>query len=689
MTKFEQAIEAGYTEEEIRDRILERDSDKIAEAVEAGYTEEEIFSKYEESLGLPKHLILGASDTSAEEVTEPEKTKEDLISDEFELKRSQINKAKETILSLNTLSDDDKERRVAQYDLMLNNIEQDKLDSIAKYQKEKAQIDKTKRDMELKDETGVIERFDIGLGEFQGQFRVNTVAPIAEWFEDKGIVDKGTAEEIKTEGTAQIEKSREVASKFKELYGEDAWNIAQEAGNLTPNVIASIAAGARSVAQAGFEGVTETMRTGSVVEGGKAAAIAFLGGKLADTLFSVGAKQVKTTFGKEIDAMPLDKKRAIDNTLDILEENNIDVLDENTRRKILEKIDFGADTATISKQVVDELSTLKDTSYKIAKEAYDKADEIAKTSGKLQISNSEFITELTEKNIKLGEKTLGARKKIAKIFADEGNAFDIEVKIQDLGDMYSKAKGTSRKVYKEAIDYAKKKQSELVGDTYQEARDLYSKHMKEFEGGSKVGRRISKVLSEKDQTAYNVASELMGKKATPKTAKQLSDLGLTQDVKTKMAKDIITEGLDIEKLDTAEATKKIISKFRGSNQDGLKVLLGKKEYTSMTREIEALDTINKLLSEQDIDNKVGQDVVEFISDAFMVKISPVYAAKGMIYKGKKIASKVLFRKEAGKIQSRIKSIPDRTVANKTMKAFNAAMLGYSSTDLNSMFEEEQ
>lgn len=72
MSKFQEALDKGYTEKEIRDRILERDSDKIKLAIENGYSEEDIFNRYEERFGMPANIVLdGTEDEISNSSEEP------------------------------------------------------------------------------------------------------------------------------------------------------------------------------------------------------------------------------------------------------------------------------------------------------------------------------------------------------------------------------------------------------------------------------------------------------------------------------------------------------------------------------------------------------------------------------------------------------------------------------------------
>lgn len=93
MTKFEQALQAGYSEEEIRDRLLERKSDAIKEASEKGYSPDEIFDSIEKNYGMPKSLAMGAPKADNTDYTGDPFLNE--IKAEYELNQSKINKAVE------------------------------------------------------------------------------------------------------------------------------------------------------------------------------------------------------------------------------------------------------------------------------------------------------------------------------------------------------------------------------------------------------------------------------------------------------------------------------------------------------------------------------------------------------------------------------------------------------------------
>lgn len=134
-------------DEDIRDYVLEEHSQVIADikSDNPDVADEDIFQYISQETGVPVDILFPV------EPVEPEKTKEELINEEFDLKRTQLQNAKKVVSELTVIDDDDKQNRLNLLDIQLNKLDQDKIDAIDKYQKDKATMDKFKYD-QMEDE---------------------------------------------------------------------------------------------------------------------------------------------------------------------------------------------------------------------------------------------------------------------------------------------------------------------------------------------------------------------------------------------------------------------------------------------------------------------------------------------------------------------------------------------------------
>ena len=186
---------------------------------------------------------------------EPLKTRQDLINQEFDIIKGNIEGNKD-ILDSNR-------------ELLLVKNEQARLDKIEEAKK----VEQDKK----AEEEGITatSRLGVGLGEFQGQLLVNVLAPMAS-----AIGMEDAAKEMTDAGRVPIETGKAVEKKFKEIYGDDAWNVAQTIGNLAPEAINAVLGIGKNAFQATVGGGLEYARTGSVYEAGKTGLIDFFGGKI-------------------------------------------------------------------------------------------------------------------------------------------------------------------------------------------------------------------------------------------------------------------------------------------------------------------------------------------------------------------------------------------------------------------------
>jgi hypothetical protein len=649
---------------------------------------------------IPDKTLSQWKDGKAEDDTDTIKTASDtkLIDYETSESKDPIDKeydSKLNILSRQMESIEDPEI-MDRYNIAVSKLEQEREEK--KYKKEKREKDRLKSIEEGKkipssgsplDRTlDVVSRIDTGLGGFQGSARMNLFAPLAEYM---GMENE--AKSLREEGGEQIETAKRVEEKFKETYGEDKWNVAQALGEYAPDAVMSFLMGAKNIPQAiGEAGVTYA-RTGDVETAIGAGVASFFGGKIADKLFEVGVKGVKTSFGKEIDNLPVDERDNMNKALDALDELGIDSLDEQARKDVLKDIDFTKGSEEITSKVKSELVKLKDEYKSKVDDAYSQAKKTAKESGTSKIKISDLKKMLSENDILIAGKNKKALKNISdyfKDFKDETSAEGIEVLLSNLKTAQRESKSGTI-VYGKAIEYLQKKQSELVGDIYKEPRELSKQYNRIFEGrikgeGADGGKAIKEVLE--DDIVFNIGSSILKNGIDPDIARDLKRINLSETAKKDMVKDVLTKGLDIEDLSSKDNIKKILSRWNQSDKNGLKELLGS-GYKPMEERMKALEVIQNTLETSPVKEGLGKNIINFITNASLVKVSPLYAYKGMAYEGREIATKMAFRKQQKVIRERIKEIPDQGVRNKLLKAFNSSMIGFTSADLDKMFKEEQ
>ena len=624
-----------------------------------------------------------------------EPTKQELIEKEATLATKRIEQAKANIDELG-LDEQQKNLILDRYDLAMVKIQDNKLEKMrkeedylakkgTKYTPSETALDRTKE---------VASRINIGMGEAQGNLRINVLAKMAEklgW--------KDTQKELISKGTIQLAEAERLDKEYKDKFGQDSYNIAQSIGEFVPDVATTMYMGARNVPSALGEGFNTYARTGDTTAAAGAAATTFLGGKLMDKIMEVGVKKVKTAFGNEIDQLPHEEKINTNKALDALDKLGIDKLDVASREKLLSKMDLTKPTEEITDTVKKELVTLKDDAYNKVNDAYNKANEIALASDKTRINSKDIKDKLLADNIVTDTNVSKALKEVNTTFSNiakdvksfDMNAFNLEGILSSLKSQQGSADGRGKRVFSEAIDYITNKQKELVGDIYSEPRELSKQFNTQFKGiiegeGSDLGKKVEDITAK--DVRFHLGQKILGKEVNPETAKDLVNLNLSKEAKHDLVKDVITKGLDTAELASKDNVNKIITNWNTANVSGLKQLLGD-NYKDMNNQMKALELIQNTIDVAPEKESIKRNVINFITNASLTKISPVYATKGMIYEGRQIATKIAFREQQATIRERIKEIPDIKTRDKLMRSFNNAMIGYTADKLDSMFKEEE
>jgi len=483
----------------------------------------------------------------------------------------------------------------------------------------------------------------------------------------------------------------EVNSLYKDIHSEDAINIAGGVTELVPNIAGGLAAGGKTLAEAGVEAGITYAKTGDVKEAATVGLIDLVGGKIADTVFS---QVPKKWFSDDIEALPYDEKKRVKDGLNAMVDAGVDKLDETGRRELLKEINFTKPKEEISKEIRDRLTVMRDAKQMEVDDAYKAADEIAKQSKDTPVKISEINQMLNEKNILKDKKVGNAVKEIQSAIKaartasgkTDLNAFEIESIISTLKANQRGAEGKGVAAYGEAIDYFTNKQKELVGDIYEKPRELSKEFKTRFKGtidqkGVDTGKVISTSL--KKEKTYGEARNLVGENFDANKVDDLLDYKIPQDVRTDMVKDVLLGDTPLEDIDTKDAVVGVLSRWNNADKTGLKKMLGK-EYGKVSKQMYALELIQNTMSVASEDKKVLKSVADFALNASMLKISPLFAYKGMVHEGKNIATAIAFKKTATNVKSNIKNIKDRKVQNALMRGVNIIL---ASTIADKAFED--
>jgi hypothetical protein len=484
---------------------------------------------------------------------------------------------------------------------------------------------------------------------------------------------------MREKGEVQIDTGKAVEKKFKEIYGDEAWNIAQSVGNLTPEIATAVLAAGRNITQATVGTGLEYARTGNPWEAGKTGIIDLFGGAIADRIFKLGKL---SKFGEDINNLPPDKRDFANDAIDAMERAGIDKIDEQGRIKILSKIDFSKPSSEVSENLIKEMGDLKDEALAGVEEAYNLANKAVDKTIKIQIptfgrNNSLFDDMILDEKAELAIKDIN-KKIFEKSRSGNLDATQIEALTRSI-DGYS-TKGGGVKIKGIIKAELRKMQEGILPDgqkgVYSKAREKFIEYgtvyTSRIQGkGGELGKSIEDIL--KEDTTYRIASKILKDGIDSNRAKALNDMGLSKVNKADALKDVLTRKLDNENLADYDGLPTIIGRYKGADKDGVKELLGD-GYKKFDGMMKALEMIDNTLKEAPIDEALAKNIWNFVSNAAMVQVSPLYGYKGMVYEGKEIGSKIMFRKAAIELKSRVnKYAKSKAVANKLTKAINMSI----------------
>lgn len=515
----------------------------------------------------------------------------------------------------------------------------------------------------------------------------NLVAPILN-----KVGGTELAASIEAEAKIAQESLAKIEATYKSIYGEDAMNIAGGVAEAVPNLAGGAIARGKTLVEAPIEAGIEYAKTGDVKQAALAGLIDAGLGKVADVLLPQEAKKV---FSKDIEDLPYDTKIKVKDSLEAAYDAGVQRLDAEGRNKILSSIDFTKSSKEVSAEIRDRLSMLKEAKKLEVDTAYETAHTAAKQTADVPVQLSEINKMIMDKNI-LKDKNVGkaindikgvinaARKSTGKT---DLNAYDMEGILSTLKANQRSADGRGAAAYGEAIDYFTTKQKSLVGDLYEQPRAMSKEFNTRFKGtidakGVDTGKIVSTSL-EKEKT-YGEARNLVGETFDANKVDDLLDYKIPENVRVDMVKDVLVGDTPLDEIDTEDAVIGIVSRWKNADKTGLKNMLGK-DYNKVAKQIGALDLIQNTMSIAQADKKVLKSVADFALNASMLKISPLFAYKGMVHEGKNIATAIAFKKRATELKTSLKYVKDRKVANSILRGLNVVL---ASTAAEKAFDKE-
>lgn len=686
MSKYQEAIDSGYTDEEIKNFL----GDKYSSAINEGYSQGEI----EQHLGVPTGFFT-PTDTPEQAVDNPtaDKSKVDLINDKFNLQANQIAEAKNNIDSLN-LDEESKKTMLNGYDAKLLDMQIKQKDVLEKEQAK-----------EMKQSDRALSGIEIGARKL-----IEPILGIARLSEEVSAL---------TAGLFGIEKERvvknyidrnkkEVSNIEKQLgYKEGDFitpaNISELGTNITTSMIPIFKAGS-TVGTVGQIATQEGLSTGLQSYGGgksgeesinEASISSLLGAstaKIVNKFFPESGEKL-TKFGKTVQELDSTSRAELNKTLTTLDDLGINKLDDKAVDILLAEAKKGTvDSNKLADNIKASIDASKSDVLKTVDGLYKESDKVAENI----VLKPEDIKSLRDgyiQNSGIKDKTLTndekqAYKNIMQLFSDNNNPNVKELKrttLDKLESLMSDATGTQKKVYMTAKDEVNK-MLEDKGATklYGEADEAYKKYLLDFTGKtytdvSTAGKSVNKVMKNVDVTE-EVSKNLLGSKIdTEKIGTVVKDL--KPEDKNAMFAEILQKGTKGTG-SREEEVKSIVSNFKSINPEGAIKLIGKDGYNSAKKNIEALALAQVTLNNVNkADAAIAGDLMKVAEAGILAKVSPIFATKQahtyigrVLDKREMVSNKGQLLKQANKIENpelkrNVIMLLGRSIDNQTLDMF--------------------
>lgn len=686
MSKYQEAIDAGYSDEEIKSFL----GDKYSSATSEGYSQQEI----EQHLGVPTGFFTPTNtDEQVIETTNADKTKVDLINDKFSLQANQITEAKNNIDSLN-LDEETKKTMLNGYDTKLLDMQIKQKDLLEKEQAK-----------EIKQSDRALSGIEIGARKL-----IEPILGIARLSEEVSAL---------TAGLFGIEKERvvknyidrnkkEVSNIEKQLgYKEGDFitpsNISELGTNITTSMIPIFKAGS-TVGTVGQIATQEGLSTGlqsygsgksgeeSINEASISSLLGATTAKIATKLFPESGEKL-TKFGKTVQELDSTSRAELNKTLATLDELGINKLDDKAVDILLTEAKKGTiDSNKLADNIKASIDSSKSDVLKTVDSLYKESDKVAENivlkPEDVKSLRDNYIQSSGIKGRTLTNDEKEAYKNIMQLFSDNNNPNVKELKrttLDKLESIISDATGTQKKVYMTAKDEVDK-MLENKGATklYNEADEAYKKYLLDFTGKtytdvSTAGKSINKVMKNVDVTE-EVSKNLLGSKIdTEKIGTVVKDL--KPEDKNAMFAEILQKGTKGAG-SREEEVKSIVSNFKSINPEGAIKLIGKDGYDSAKKNIEALALAQVTLNNVNkADASIAGDLMKVAEAGILSKVSPIFATRQahtylgrVLDKREMVKNKGQLLKQANKIENpelkrNVIMLLGRSIDNQTLDMF--------------------
>lgn len=632
MSKYQEAIDSGYTDEEIKNFL----GDKYSSAINEGYSQQDI----EQYLGTPSGFFTPI-DTPEQVVENPtaDKSKADLINDKFNLQINQIIEAKNNIDSLN-LDEESKKTMINGYDAKLLELQIKQKETLEKEQSK-----------EMKQSDRALSGIEIGARKL-----IEPILGIARLSEEVSALTAGLFG-IEKERVVKnyIDRNKKEVSNIENQLGYKEGdfitpsNISELGTNIATSMIPIFKAGS-TVGTVGQIATQEGLSTGLQSYGsGKSgeesineASISSLLGagtaKIVNKFFPESGEKL-TKFGKTVQELDSVSRAELNKTLATLDDLGINKLDDKAVDILLTEAKKGTiDSSKLADNIKASIDASKSDVLKTVDSLYKESDKVAENivlmpedikslrDGYIQSSG------IMGKTLTTDEKE--AYKNIMKLFSDNNNPNVKELKrttLDKLESFISDATGTQKKVYMIAKDEANK-MLEDKGATklYREADEAYKKYLLDFTGKtytdvSTAGKSVNKVMKNVDITE-EVSKNLLGSKIdAEKVGTVVKDL--KPEDKNAMFAEILQKGTKGAG-SREEEVKSIVSNFKSINPEGAIKLIGKDGYDSAKKNIEALALAQVTLNNVNkADAAIAGDLMKVAEAGILAKVSPIFATK--------------------------------------------------------------
>ena len=654
MTKYEEAKELGYTDEQIRTHLKE----KYDESIEAGYEESEI----EEASGVPSGFF---SSVKAEDLT----TQTEETTDSVPIVTTDENKQHmdNSIARLEEMKLKHPDL-VSIYDAGIIRAKEDY--QAREDKKIKDELTRTQNKKTLEEMRAAPDATDRTVDTAEGMGR-----GAGRMFLGLGKVGQDALGALTDEEYSQFDTwiaKNEKAIKDKGLEGSAL--VGEVLSNIIP--VARLKALGWIITTEGIVAASSELGKGSTYKeagerGATAAALTGATGAIVNKFFpDIPIDKVDTDFKKSIMKLDADDQKRINEVLNYTDTKDIKLLDAEARTAIVNDVFAGKKSASeIAKGVKLNLARQKKVAKGRVDQAYAKADKEARL-----LTVDESIKFKHQPKTKDEAKTV---KDIKQYLKPKWNktAEDLERTISSLKNKQNSATGVDRKIYGDAIKAAQSKQDDIGGaGIYAGARKLSKDFNTEYTGiikkgeeataGATAARVIDKDFSE------DIGAMLIGRDIDPNRI-GVAVKSMTTKQKDAVIHDLLTKKITDEAIDSADGAKQILTNYKTMDKKGLQKLLGKSKALQLDTKMKALNEVELAIkSAKGQDLSIADDILALGTAGATAKLSPYLAARTTIYATKGILSKIGKSKHAELVQ-RVKTVKNNRLRQSLTRALGS------------------